>query len=79
MTLTTLEKEVFADMLKCNPGVKERNLLESYSYYCFHYCGIEEPKISYRAPLVDIAPLSRLTHLEILELDKLKARAGKSL
>lgn len=69
MTLTTLEKEVFAEMVKCNPGVKEADLLSGYSYVRFHYYGIAEPKISYQAPLVDLAPLSRLTHLEMLELD----------
>lgn len=60
MILTMQEKKVFAKLLKCNPGVTAKQLVEGYSHNRFHYYAIERPKASYTPALVDISPLSCL-------------------
>lgn len=59
MILTALEKEVFADMVKCNPGVMEEQLLKGYTHYrflSFRYFAQSNPNAGYIPPLVDISP-----------------------
>lgn len=69
MILTMHEKEVFAELVKCNPGVTEEQLVEGYSHNRFRYYAIEKPKTSYTPALVDISPLSRLKDLEQIQLN----------
>ena len=72
MILTAQEKEVFADMVKCNLGVTEEQLLKGYTHYrflSFRYFAQSNPNAGYIPPLVDISPLSRLKDLEEISLD----------
>lgn len=65
---TRLEQEVFEELKKCNPGVTEKQLAESYSQNRFYYMARETSQRLYKPALVDIAPLFRLESLEQIEL-----------
>lgn len=66
--VTKLEQEVFEELIKCNPGVTEKQLAESYSQNRFLYVARETPQRLYKPALVNIAPLFRLESLEQIEL-----------
>ena len=60
-TLTTLEREVFAEMARLNntePEMIYKTCIHSDRMYCFHYFADK-----LRPPLVDISPLARLEGL----------------
>ena len=66
--LTSLEKEVFEEMVECNPGVTAEQLIETYDHNRFHYWAMEAPPSISKPALTDISSLSRLTNLEQIEL-----------